>query len=236
MITLVLLAVTAPIQSQTIGDYVQRKFEDASFTAKVKVGSVSKLQKINDDFAQSYRIKESKVALKEPFMVRVDANIDGDTSASFILNGPKRLFKVPRAKIAVRQDLSGKPGQRQTVLDFGIVTTALFDDFFQAKFIRIDRATEDAVFDLTYVSRLNDTSRHRIWIDPSKKIITKREWYSQRGKQVATFFYSGPVQSGGIWVSTKCVVKNNDNEVAGETVYEDVKANTGLPESLFSVK
>jgi len=236
MTSLLLLAVSAPIQSQSIADYVPGNFEDASFTAKGKVGPVSKLPKVNGDLTQSHRIKESKVALKEPFMVRVDANIDGDTSASFILNGAKRLFKVPRAKIAVRQDLSGKPGQRQTVLDFGIITPALFNDFFQAKFVRIDRGTEDAVFDLTYVSRLNDTSRHRVWIDQAKKIITKREWYSQRGKQVATFFYSGPVQSGGIWVSTKCSVRNNDNEVAGETVYEDVKANTGLPDSLFSVK
>ncbi len=230
---LLTLAVLAPAQPD-IDDVLQKGLQDATFTTVVKVGSVSKLRKINDDFVNSYRVKESLVRMKEPFMLRVDAKVDGSTDASFVLNGGIRVFRVPGAKIVVRQDVSKKPGQRQTALDFGIVTPSLFKDLFDARYVRTDRETGDYVFDLTYKAGLDAAARFRIWVDPAKKYTTKREWYNRRDRQLATFFYSQPKQLAGVWLPTRCTVKNADNEVAGETWYEEMKANTGLSDSIFS--
>ena len=116
-----------------------------------------------------------------------------------------------------------------------MLTPSLFDNLFNAKFVRLDRATNDVVFDVTYPAALDDTSRHRIWVDPQKKYVTKREWYSQKGRQLATFFYNEPSNVGGVWVPTKMQVKNVDGVLAGETFYTGLKVNQGLQDSLFSV-
>lgn len=135
----------------------------------------------------------------------------------------------------MRENLAGGPGKRQTWLDFGLLTRSLLEDLFDAKFVRLDRATQDWVFDLTYSSDFRDTSRHRIWVDRDKKYITKREWYNQKGKQLATFYYEEPKEIDGIWVPTKVTVKNVDNVVAGVTEYSKIRVNAGLSESLFDV-
>lgn len=121
-------------------------------------------------------------------------------------------------------------------MDFGVLTKSLFTDLFEAKFVRKDRATADVVFDLTFPAKLDDTSRHRVWIDPEKKIVTKREWYGQRGNQRATFLYESPVLVDGVWFPTKVTVKNVENKVAGISRYEAFKINTGLEDSLFDLK
>ena len=230
---LVALAVTAQ-GGQNIDSYVQKNFEDASFTARVKFANQKELAKINKDFGQSYRFSNVDFKVKEPFKVRADASVE-DTKVLYITNGTKQLIRIPRIKVNSHQDLSKSPGRRQTLLEFGVLTPSLFDNYFVAKFVRMDRATGDAVFDLTYVASLDDTTRHRIWIDPQKKYITKREWYSQRGgKQLATFFYTDPVNQGGVWMPSHQSVKNMDSALAGETYYTDLKINSGLADSLFS--
>lgn len=232
--TLALYVAVAGLQSQDIDSYVQKNFDDASFTARVKYANQKELAKINDDFGKSYRVPYTDFKVKEPFMMRLETKVD-DTQILYIINGPKLLIRVPRIKVNSRQDLSKAPGRRQTLLDFGLLTPSLFKSFFVAKFVRMDRATNDAVFDITYPAVLDDTSRSRVWIDPAKKFVTKREWFSQRGKQLATFFYNEPVQVDGIWMPTKVQVKNVDGVLAGETYYTGLKVNQGLSESLFSV-
>jgi outer membrane lipoprotein-sorting protein len=228
------LATLAPA-APSIDDIVQKNLRDASFVAVVKVGSVSRLRKINDDFVNSYRVKESRIRMKEPLMLRLDAKVDGSLDASFILNGTTQVFRVPSARINVKQDLSKSPGRRQTPLDFGILTPSIFRELFDAKYVRTDRESGQYVFDLTYQPRYEDATRHRVWVDPVRKYTVKREWYNRRGRLLAVFSYNEPQQIGGVWLPTRCIVRNADNEVAGETWYEAMKANTGLEDDLFKV-
>jgi outer membrane lipoprotein-sorting protein len=102
--------------------------------------------------------------------------------------------------------------------------------------VRTDRATGDLVFDVTYQNRQHDTSRHRIWVDKDRKIVKKREWYGQDGRQMATFSYENPQRVGGVWFPTRQVVRNMDDRVAGVSEFENIRVNTGLADSLFSVK
>src|SRR5687768_10687603 len=219
-------------QTPSINDVLQKNFEDASFTARKKVGNQKELSKINKDFGQSYKFDYTNVKLKEPLMLRLDSKVE-DTNVTFILNGTQQLIKIPG--FSQKQNLSRAPGRRQTPLDFGFVTASMFKDLFVAKFVRLDRATNDLVFDLTYLSKFEDTSRHRIWIDPERKFTSKREWYNQHGRQVATFFYEEPKLADGMWLPTKVTVKNMDNKVAGVTEYESVRINTGLSADLFKI-
>lgn len=230
--TIATLAVAILGQNPSINDVLQKNFDDASFTARKKKGDQRELAKINRDFGQSYRFAYTNVKLKEPLMLRLDTKVD-DTSLVFILNGTRQMIKA--GPINQKNDLSRSPGRRQTPLDFGLLTPSMFRDLFVAKFVRLDRATNDYVFDITYLPKFDDTSRHRVWIDPERKFTTKREWYNQSGRQLATFLYEEPKQADGMWLPTRLTVKNMDNKTAGVTEYEGVRINQGISAELFRI-
>lgn len=231
LIALASLALASPAVS--IEEYTQRSLQDATFVARVVSSNQRELGKINRDFGNSYRFDTTTVRVKEPFKLRLEAAVE-DTNVLYIINGPRQLIKI--RQIHSVQDLTGKPGRRQTMLDFGILTPSLFSSLFEAKFVRNDRATGNVVFDLTYPARLDDTSRHRIWVDAERKIVTKREWYNQYGRLMATFLYLSPKLEGGVWMPTRLEVKNIDGAIAGITRYDSIKVNTGLSDSLFEVR
>ncbi len=231
-LSLIFVALT-PQSTPSINSYLQRDLTDISWTAKIVKGVQSELKKINSDFGQVYRFESSTIKYKEPNKLRVESVTD-DTKVTYVINGTMQWFNLGSVKISRKTDLSKAPGRRQTALDFGMLTPALFDNFFQAKFVRVDRATSDAVFDLTYISSLKDNSRHRIWVDPEKHIVLKREWYGQTGQLMATFNFEQPKKFGSVWMSTRLTVRNADNVVAGITSYDGIHVNSGLSDSVFS--
>ncbi|HVL38940.1 MAG TPA: outer membrane lipoprotein-sorting protein [Fimbriimonadaceae bacterium] len=235
MLPLAALAAASIAQaSASISDVYQRNFQDASFTARVVTGNQAELQKINKDFGASYRFKFTHVKIKEPFKLRLESEVD-DTQAVMVLNGPTQLLRVPRIRFSQKTNLADEAGRRQTLLDFGVLTPSLFEDLFQAKFVRVDRATNDLVFDITFHPKYDNTTRHRVWIDREKRVVSKREWYNQHGRQLATFFYENPKQIAGVWFPTQVTVRNMENKVAGVTEYTNLKVNSGLSEDLFKV-
>jgi outer membrane lipoprotein-sorting protein len=221
-----------------IQDVSARALKDVSFTARVGSANQRELAKINEDFASSYRFKSSNVWIKEPLMLRMESKVE-DTQIFFIVNGTKRLVRIPRARINQKEDLSKAPGKRQTPLDFGLLVPSLFNGFFQGRFVRTESRGDfagDHVFDLTYVPSLKDGTRQRVWVDPKMRFTTKREWYSQfGGTLMGTFVYDQPKEVGGVWVPTRVTVRNADDKVAGTTSYTGIKVNQGLSESLFKV-
>jgi outer membrane lipoprotein-sorting protein len=220
--------------SPDITDYTQRNLKDATFVARKVRAVQTELKKINDDFGAIYRFDRITFFYREPLMLRVEAQVE-ETSAVYIIDGPIQMFRVPRLRLNQRMNLKDAPGRRQTPLDFGVLTSGMFKDLFQARFVRMDRATNDAVFDLTYRSS-DDTSRHRVWVDTEKGITTKREWYNQPGRQIATFTYEKPEKQNGCWIATEVTVRNVDNKVAGILRYEKFRVNTGLKDALFELK
>lgn len=221
--------------SPSINSYIQREIQDLSWTARIVRGEQRELRKINSDFGQAYRFEATSIKYKEPNRIRVESKAD-DTTVSYVINGTTQYFNVPSLHIVQKTDLSKAPGRRQTTLDFGLLTPAMFDQLFEAKFVRMDRASGAAVFDLTYIPSLHDTTRHRIWVESNKRYVIKREWYNQEGRMLATFTYENAAQVGPIWMPTVMTVKNVDNVVAGITRYENVKVNSGIPDSTFSIK
>lgn len=235
MIIPTLALVTNPFLAPSINDFIPTNFKDLSFTWKMGTANFAELQKINKDFAQSYRFKTSSVRIKEPFKLRIESTVE-DTTITYVINGTDKLIRIPRSKLNLKQKLAKDPGKLQTTLDFGIITPALLNDFYTATFVREDRGTQDVVFDLNYVARFKDKTRQRVWIDPKQKYISKREWYNRDGRLMATFSYANPVQESGVWFASQITVRNADNKVAGTSSFERIKFNEGLAESLFEIK
>lgn len=233
-LTAALALATLTQSNPSIQTYALEALKDVSFTQRIVSGNQRELRKINQDFANSYRFTSAKVWMKEPFMLRMESNVD-DTQIFFLVNGTRKLVRIPRSRINIKDDVSMSPGKRQTAFDFGLMPPSLFRDLFQPSFVRMDRATGDAVFDVTYVPRLKDKTRHRVWLDPERKALTKREWYGQDGGLMATFVLEDFVRLEGMWLPGKVTVRNADNAVAGVTRYESVKVNQGLAASLFEI-
>lgn len=221
----------------TIGSVTAANLKDVKFTWVVENANQRELAKINTDFANSMRFRRSLVELKEPFKLRMESTVE-DSTIVFIVNGPRKLIRVPRTGLVQRQDVSRAPGKRQTFFDFGLLTPSLFQNYFTATFIRTEARGDLAgtlVFDVKYVPSLQDKTRHRIWVDRTKKVMMKREWYGQDGTLRATFRYGGHTQSGGVWIPGRITVYNADNVAAGTSRFDDVVANRGIDDARFSV-
>lgn len=216
------------------GDIVQPKFQDAQFTTKVINPNFAELAKIDDDYAKQYRFDEMKVALKEPFKLRLETRIQ-EATVQLIQNEYKVTYRIPRNNFSTTQDLQKSIGRLLTIMEYGVITPSVLKEIFDAKYVRTDRATGDYVFDLTYKAKYDNSSRHRVWVDPDKKIITKREWWGQgsRPRLKAIFSYEEPEQAGEVWVPTKAVIRNVDNKVAATTKSTGLKLNQGIADSLF---
>lgn len=200
-------------------------------TVRVVKGDQRELGKINKDFGQAYRIESTKVQIKEPMRLKVESQVD-DVNASYTVNGHKRMFKFKAFKQV--QDLTNSPGKLQTTFDFGVLTPALFNSLYSAKFVRTDRETGAGVFDLRY-QFAGDTSHSRVWLDPAKKVVIKREWFNQEGRQLATFLYQNPKKFGNFWINTKVVVKNVEDKIAGITSLEGIAVNQGISDGVFEL-
>ncbi len=234
MISTVIAAAALSAQNPTIDDVLLDNFKTATFTTVVGKAQQSELRKINKDFAQSYRFKRMDVQMKEPFKLRLRTKVD-DSEIVMVINGSKKSYKIPQARISHTEDNATAPGKRQTAFDFGFLTPGLFKSYLKANYVRTDRRTRDYVFDLFYEPDHTDESRHRVWVDPDTKFMNKREWYSQKGNLRATFYYEEPKMFSGVLLPTKATVKNAEDKFAGSMTYENIKVNVTISDDVFKL-
>lgn len=232
MNSLLALVALAPVfQGPNVNQYTQ-SIKDISFSMDTRTGNQTELRKINGDFGDAYRFDHVAFKIKDSFQIRGETKIE-DTQVLMIMNEGIRVFRAPRQGINIKKDVREHPGQRQTIFEFGLVTPQLFESFMSAKFVRNDRATGDAVFDLWFNAKLGDKTRYRVWIDPEKRFTTKKEWYGQDGNLKATFYFTQAEKVGPFWVPTLATVRNAEGNVAGVLAYSRFKINAGLDDSIF---
>ena len=221
----------ATAQSQDINDYVQTRLLDLRATVRQQTANQRELEKINKDFANSYRIKQMTARYKEPSKMRLESKL-GVVNVLYIINGNYK--HVSAGPIKHTDDISNAPGKRQSLMDFGILTPS-FMKLINAKFLRYDQegGVRYPVFELTWANS-DDTSKHIVWMDSKTRTVVKRQWYNQQGKLMATFYYKNPVEvAPGIWVPTRVEVYNAEGKLGGVTTYVDLHVNEGLPDRLF---
>ncbi|MFW5698007.1 MAG: hypothetical protein ACOCX1_05575, partial [Fimbriimonadaceae bacterium] len=114
----VCFVLTAAAAAQpSINSVLQRNLQDLTFVANVARSDAQELRKINRDFLQSHQLQNgATVRMKTPFKLRLDADVEGQ-KITFIVNGTRRQYAIPRAGIKRTENLSGQPGRRQTAFD-----------------------------------------------------------------------------------------------------------------------
>jgi len=210
----------------------QDRLRDLQMEARAEGVRLGELRKINKDFANAYRFRRMTVYYKEPLKLRLESEVQGQR-ITYILDGGRKLVIAPRQRVF--EDVTNAPGKRQTSLDFGFITPALAR-LLEAKWLRDERENGVLlkVFELTW-GYTQDTARHIVWIDPERRYMVRREWYSF-GVYRARFEYKDPVQAAsGIWIPSKVEVYNVDQRFGGRTVNSNIRVNQGLDDELFRV-
>lgn len=201
-----------------------------SLSSEITTENQSELKKIPGDIALAYRLHRGSMQYEQPGLLRVEATIPLLGSGYYIINGNRKLTVAPFVHRV--QDVTGAPGKKQTLLDFGLVPPELFDDYtavFEKK---------DGIYDVyNIIPKLkSDTYHYEIWIDPATKTTFKRVEYDRHGVLTKIVYYKNPVQiAPGIFIPTRLELYNAQNKLAGVTGYQDIKVNQPLSPSTFKI-
>jgi hypothetical protein len=218
---------------ETLGDFAQPALRDFTATAVITRKNADELRKIGKSFSEGYRFHESHVQYLEPFKLRVDAKA-GLLSVRYIINGTRKLTQVPGLHLKFAKDITGHPGEKQGMLDAGILTPAFLADAVASRFVGrqpLDGRTLP-VFEFWYTADVR-SRHHTLWIDPEKRVVLRHDVDDRHGHPWVRYLLKEPIQVAGVWVPSQIEVYTADGHLAAVTRYTQVKVNTGLTESLF---
>ena len=188
------------------------------------------LKKISGDISLAYRLHRGAMIYEQPGKLRIEATIPHLATGYYVINGNEKLTVGPFYH--KKQDTTGAPGKRQTLLDFGLVPPELLTDY-SATFLRSENGL--LCFQIQ-PKQAGETEKDLVWIDPKTHITAQRYNYDRQGKLVKWFLYKNPVLvAPGIWVPTRVELYNTQNKLAGATVYQNVRVNQPVSDSLFKI-
>ena len=215
--------------ASSIETFVSASLKTLQLSSEIVTENQDELRTIDGDIALAYRLHRGSMAYEQPGKLRIDASIPHLATGYYIINGNQKLTVAPFVHKV--QDTTGAPGKRQTLLDFGLVPPELLADY-TAKFLRRDNGL--ILFQIQ-PKQAGETQKDLVWIDPKTHITTQRYNYNRDGKLTKWFLYKNPRLIGGIYVPTRVELYNPQNKLAGATVYENIRVNLPLSESLFKI-
>jgi len=215
--------------ASSIETFVSASLKTLQLSSEIVTENQDELRTIDGDIALAYRLHRGSMAYEQPGKLRIDASIPHLATGYYIINGNQKLTVAPFVHKV--QDTTGAPGKRQTLLDFGLVSPELLADY-TAKFLRRDNGL--ILFQIQ-PKQAGETQKDLVWIDPKTHITTQRYNYNRDGKLTKWFLYKNPRLIGGIYVPTRVELYNPQNKLAGATVYENIRVNLPLSESLFKI-
>jgi outer membrane lipoprotein-sorting protein len=230
-LSLVMLAAAGAAHAQAPINSHLPQVRDIALSSKIVSRDMAELRKISRDFAQSYRFASSEVFYKEPNRLRVNSRA-GAITVSYVINGNTKVY---RAGAAVRNDISNKPKERQTAMLAGVLTPAFLQMFnvsgagtgtFAGRSVH--------VYNLRYRQE-PDGLWVRLSVDPQRKLVIRQQEFHADGSMKLDVRFLNPQQVSGVWVPTRLEVYNGEGKLGAVTEVSNIRVNTGLADSLFSV-
>lgn len=191
-------------------------------------GNVSDMGKGYGDILM---LENATIYYKKPDMIRMDGQAKG-IKATYIQNGYKKLILA--AMIRKTEDVKNAPGKRQDSLDLGFLSSRLWTD----NTVALVSSGKDGVVKLKLTPKFGDKDKRHdnIWVDAKTLKVLRREKYRGSGKLRMKYTYSDFAMLGGkLPIATQSTMYGADGGKLGTVVYQNVKANTGLKDSLFSL-
>ena len=187
------------------------------------------LKKIGGAFATTYRAKRMDIGYKYPNKVRFEGKVLG-ASLLMVFNGDTKMFKVPFHNET--QNVHGKAGQKQSLLDLGLFTKDYLSTDWKPTFVK--KVGGLLLFDLTQRDSTNK-SHELVWVNPRTAIIEKRQTFNGDNKLQKELRYTKAQQiRPGIWVPTRIEIYNQFGKLGAVQDVQDIKVNLGIADDRFS--
>lgn len=218
-----------PVSADTVST---DKIKDLTATLVVNNDGTDydELKKIGGAFAATYRVKRMDITYKNPNKVRFEGKAIG-LSALMIYNGEKKYFKVPLH--TENQDVKGKAGQKQSLMDMGIFSKDYLTLDWLPTFVKKDGALLQ--FDLTQRGSTNK-SHEMVWVNPKNGLIEKRQTFNGDNKLQKEMRFKNPQQiRPGIWVPTRLEIYNQSGKLGAVQDVQDIKVNLGVADEKFAI-
>lgn len=176
-------------------------------------------------------MQSASIYYKRPDKMRFDGSAK-NIKVTVIQNGYKRL--VLAAMLRKLDDVKDAPGKRQDTLDLGFLSSRLWTDNHVSALAQ----GKDGVVKLKFDPRFGGPDKRHdiVWVDSATLKVLRREKHSGDGAIRAKYTYSNFVMlAGKLPIATQAKMHNAAGEFLGTVSYRNVRANTGLSDSLFSL-
>ena len=229
-VALILTSVLSAQAAPDIRALTSNSVKTLQTNSEIVTENQDELKKIGGDISLAYRLHRGSMVYEQPGKLRIEATIPHIATGYYVINGNMKRTVAPF--VDKKQDTTGAPGKRQTLLDFGLVPPELLTDY-NATFLRQESGL--LCFQLQ-PKQASETQKDLVWIDPKTHITAQRYNYDRDGKLVKWFLYKNPVLvAPGIYVPTRVELYNTSNKLAGATIYQNVRVNQPVSESLFKI-
>ncbi|MEN6371357.1 MAG: hypothetical protein ABFD64_05015 [Armatimonadota bacterium] len=175
--------------------------------------------------------RDVSVSYKRPDKFRAQGKAKG-VDVTYVLNGNKKQITAPSIMLKKTDDLSRDRAKKQTTLDLGFASDSMWRDN-NVKLI----AESKGIATLQLIPKGTDDKRKElVWIETKTLKVVKRERYKGDGRLKSRNIYTGHKMIGKVPVATYVKVYSADGGYAGAVSIKDLRANTGLPNSMFAIK
>jgi outer membrane lipoprotein-sorting protein len=185
---------------------------------------------MGEGYSDIMKLENATVAYKKPDKIRYIGSAIG-VKVTYIQNGYTKL--VLASMIRHKENVKNSPGKRQDSLDMGFLSSRLWSD-------NTITSTADGKGNM----RLNldpkfggNDKRHTlIWVEPKTLRLLRVEKYLGSGELRLSMAYSDFQRlTQALPIATKSTLHDSEGKLLGTVQYKNLKVNTGLSESLFSL-
>lgn len=186
---------------------------------------------MGEGYSDILKLESATVSYKKPDKIRFDGYASG-IKAAYIQNGYTKL--VLASMLRHREDVKNSPGKRQDSLDMGFLSSRLWTDN-QVTLVSTDK---QGIMKLKLDPKFGgDDKRHdMVWVDPKTLRVTRREKYRGSGELRIKMVYTSYRQlTNSLPIAATSTMYDNSGALLGTVTYKNLKVNSGLPDSLFSL-
>jgi outer membrane lipoprotein-sorting protein len=184
-----------------------------------------------------YALHDVSLEYKEADHFRLSATSPKEGKQTLVINEDQRSFTVGDGKKVTHQDLSANPAKRSFLFEVcGLLTPGIFDTV-RARFVQQEtlEGVPTLVYDLTYWG-LEDGPYQRVWIDPDRRLLLKRERFDAESVLRTIVLYRQPTEVGSnVWMPTTVDIQDGSRKAIATIKIARAQVNAGVSDNLFKM-
>ncbi|MCE5321951.1 hypothetical protein LLG46_01410 [bacterium] len=185
---------------------------------------------MGEGYGDILKLDKALVYYKSPDMIRYDGYAEG-IKVTYVQNGYTKLILA--TMIRHKENVKNAPGKRFDSLDIGFISSRLWQDN-HVSVISEKNGIAKLKFDPKYGG--NDKRHDLVWLDVKNLRLIKREKYRGSGEmRTRTVYGSYQKLTTKLPVATSANLFNGDGKELGSVKYKNIKVNTALNNSMFSL-